>query len=327
MAGRCEQPESSTVAIVNHRFTDTVIEREILADHRVLEVRGATALDVARAVPEATALLVATTPRFNEESLQSMPGLRAIVRYGVGIDNIDLEAATARRIYVCNVPDYATDEVATHTMALTLMGLRGILDGDQTVRSGRWDIESVQHIRNVTSCVLGVVGLGRIGLAVAAKAHSLGLAVVGHDPYKESEESGVSCLPLPQLLRTADVVTLHLPLSPDTRHLIGADELSLMQDRAVLINTARGGLVDEDALISALDHRVISRAFLDVLEDEPPATASRLVRHPRVLVTPHMAWYSIDARDALRRRAAAQAAEAIAGGVPTHALNGPFRGA
>jgi D-3-phosphoglycerate dehydrogenase len=235
-----------------------------------------------------------------------LPGLRVIATATTGFDNIDTEAAAKRGIWVCNVPEYCVAEVADSTIALLLALLRGIVALDRTVRAGGWDDHSAGALPRVSGTRLGIVGFGRIGRAVARRARALGMETWASDPLVANEEiaaAGARPASLEDLLRHCGAVSLHLPLAKDNQHLIGARELALMARGSYLINAARGPLVDLGALLAALDSGQIAGAALDVLPIEPPTEEHPAPSHPRLVVTPHSAWYSPAAEREVVRRA------------------------
>jgi D-3-phosphoglycerate dehydrogenase len=239
--------------------------------------------------------------------MERLPGLQVIATCSVGFDHIDIEAAARRGIWVCNVPDYCIDEMADSTLALLLALLRGVVVLDRDVRAGGWDDHAAGSLSRVRRASLGIVGFGRIGRAVAARALALGMEVLATDPLVDANEmalAGVKPATLDHLLRACSAVTLHLPLTAQTRGVIGERELALMPEGAFLVNTARAGLVDTAALISALESGRLGGAALDVLASEPPSAEHPAPRHPRLIVTPHAAWYSPHSEREVYRRAA-----------------------
>jgi D-3-phosphoglycerate dehydrogenase len=272
------------------------VERALLeaAGFRVVLGTCRTADDVIEAATKvgAVALIVQYAP-ISADVLRSLPGVKGVGRYGVGLDTIDLAAAAQLGIRVVNVPDYCTDEVADHALGLMLALTRGIVPLDRGVQRGVWDFRLSGRVRRPSTQRLGVVGLGRIGSAFAARGRTLGYDVVGTDPLGP-RASGVPLVDLETLLRTSDVVSIHAPLDAGTHHLINADSLRLMRSTAILINTSRGGLVDGEALADALHHGRLGGAGLDVLEREPIAADHPLVGLPNVALTPHAAFYSED---------------------------------
>src|SRR5919106_5051648 len=300
-------------------------ERAVLDGHdvelRVLACR--TSEEVADQAGDADVLINQYVP-IPAEVLDALPRCRLVVRYGVGVDNVDVEAATARGVWVANVPDYGRDEVADHTLALALTVLRGVVVLDRSVREGRWDLEAARPLRRLSTLTYGVVGCGAIGTAVAHRAAGLGMRVLGYDIPQVRSEPPIQRVPLEELLASADVVSLHAALTADTHHLIGAATLGWMRPTAFLVNTARGGLVDAAALLDALDAGELAGAALDVLEGEPPDELGwRLARHPKVVMPPHAAWYSEEAFHTLKTEVAREALRVLEGGKPRSPVNAP----
>ena len=247
--------------------------------------------------------------------LDAAPRCRVIVTYGVGHDHIDLQEAERRRVIVAHVPDYCTEEVADHTLALLLAVARGIRRGDALVRDGGWGVEAIGPLHRLRGRVLGLVGFGRIARAVAERARAFGLDVVTYDPAfpRASEIDGPVRLldSLRALLLASDIVSLHLPLSAGTRSIINRQALRQMKQGAILINTSRGALVDLPALLEALDRGQLAGAGLDVFPDEPPD--STLVSRPDLVVTPHVGYYSVESMRELKDSAARAVAAALTG--------------
>jgi D-3-phosphoglycerate dehydrogenase len=302
-------------------------ERSVLDGHdvelRVLQCR--TPEEVAAQAGDADVLINQYVP-ITGEALDALPRCRLVVRYGVGVDNVDVEAAAARGVWVANVPDYGRDEVADHTLAMALAALRGVVVLDRSVREGSWDLEAARPLRRLGTLTYGVVGCGAIGTAVAGRAAELGMRVLGYDIPQVRSEPPIERVPLEELLSSSDVVSLHAALTPDTHHVIGAAALERMRPSAFLVNTARGGLVDAAALLAALDAGELAGAALDVLEGEPPDELGwRLARHPKVVMTPHAAWYSEEAFHTLKTEVAREALRVLEGGRPRSPVNHPER--
>ena len=217
-----------------------------------------------------------------------------IAEFGVGVDNIDVDAATRAGIRVVAVPDYCVEELADHTLALILSLTRGIHRFAAATAAGSWDYRSAGRLHRSSATAVGVVGYGRVGRAVEARLSAIGFDTVACDPFQPdaTDAAGRPFMALPELLATVDVVTLHCPLTPQSRHLIGAAQLAAMKPSAFLVNTARGGLVDQAALTRALLDRQVAGAALDVLDTEPPNVDLELPRLPNVIVTPHAGFYS-----------------------------------
>jgi D-3-phosphoglycerate dehydrogenase / 2-oxoglutarate reductase len=257
-----------------------------------------------------------------------MPRLRVVVTPSVGYDHLDLDAARRHGgVWVCHVPDYCVEEMADTAIALVLALLRGVVALDRHVRDGSWDAGRAGPLRRVRGTRLGVVGFGRIGSALAARAAALGFEVWASDPAVDASvvrSAGVRpAASLDELLATCEVVSLHAPLSDATRGLIGARELALMPRGALLVNTARAALCDTGALLAALDDGRLGGAALDVLDVEPPTAEHPAPRHPRLIVTPHAAYASPQADAELERRVAAALRAALDGGAPDGALVAP----
>jgi D-3-phosphoglycerate dehydrogenase / 2-oxoglutarate reductase len=261
-----------------------------------------------------------------EEDLRRLPALKVIATASVGFDHIDREAARRRGVWVCNVPDYCIEEMADSTIALALALLRGVVFLDRSVRDGLWDDHAAGPIERVSESRIGVVGFGRIGRAVAAEALALGMEVWASDPQVSGEDmavAGVTGVSLDALLAGCSLVTLHVPLTSGTTALIGERELALMPRGSYLVNTARAGLVDQGALVAALETGSLGGAAVDVLAVEPPDRDHPAPRHPRLIVTPHAAWYSPRAEREVYRRAALAVRAVLEGREPEGALVNP----
>jgi D-3-phosphoglycerate dehydrogenase len=315
-----------SVAVLGARFGALTIEAEELAPLgvRIVEGAGATAEEIARIAGKSAAILAGSGPKFGHDVLAQLANCRAIVRYGVGTETIDLPAATEMGILVANVPEYCVEEVATHTFALILACVRKLLPGYRDAIAGRWEVVGVRPLISTENQVLGLVGLGRIGQAVARKAQAFGFQILVFDPYLSAEkanELGATLVELDTLLSRADVISLHSPDTPETHHIISAATLSRMKPTAFLVNASRGGLVDESALLEALNRGRIAGAALDVLESEPVPADHPLLKSERCLVTPHMAWYSEQSIERMRRLASREVARVLNGQQPVNLVN------
>lgn len=249
-------------------------------------------------------------------------GCRVISRCGIGFDNIDIEAANRARLQVTYVPDYCLDEVADHTFALLLAFARSLVPAAVAVRSGEWSTPRT-GIHQLAGRRLALLGVGRIGRRVASRAQAFGLSVSAYDPYvAEWDFPGVQRVDsVEELLGEADYVSLHAPMTAANHHLIGPATIALMKRSPVLVNTARGGLVDLDAVTAALEAGRLSGVALDVTEVEPLPPGHRLRTHPLALITPHMAYYSIESESELKRRAADEVVRAVRGAPPRSPVN------
>ena len=258
------------------------------------------------------------------EMIRQFRKCRIIVRYGIGTDNVDVQSATEANIIVGHVPSYCIDEVSTHAVALLLACVRKIVPTQKRMEQGSWDVHRDDPIYRLAGKTLGIVGLGNIGCAVARKLSGWGLKLLGCDPFVPPErprELGVELVDFETLCRASDLITLHCPLLPETRHLINAKSLNWMRRGAVIVNTARGPVVETAALVEAIDSGHIALAALDVFEQEPLASDSPLRRHPRILVTDHTAWYSEESQADLQRTAAEELARVCTGGLPRSLAN------
>ncbi len=274
-------------------------------------------------IVDADALIVQWA-NINRSLIEAMKRCRVISRYGIGVDMVDLAAASERGIMVANVPDFCIEEVSTHTIAFLLMLNRHISLHAGHVRAGRWGSPPGGPPARLAGQWLGVVGLGNIGKAVASKAGALGLRLLGYDPYVAPETAaalGVALTSLDDLLARSDYVALHCPLNDETRGLIGADQLALMKPSAYLINMARGPIVVQSALYEALKTGVIRGAALDVLEQEPPDPNDPLLQLDNVIVTPHTSSWSAEAVLQLRREAARNVVDALQDRWPRSVVN------
>lgn len=249
---------------------------------------------------------------------------KIIARYGIGVDNLDLVAATRAGILVTNVPDYCVDEVSDHALALMLALARQIVLADGAVREGRWDVVPHAGIRRLRGQTLGLLGFGKIAIALSSKAQALGLRVLAHDPYLDGgllARHGAEAVNLDRLLAEADTLSVHVPLSPETRNLIGQPQLARMKPTAFLINTSRGGIVDEQALAMALKEGRLAGAALDVLSAEPPPADHPLRQARNLILTPHLAFYSRESVVELQTKAAEEVARALRGEPPRSPVN------
>jgi D-3-phosphoglycerate dehydrogenase len=291
----------------------------------VINVAGQPREALEQALERAHALIVRSETRVTADLLNRAPQLRVIARAGIGVDTIDVRAATRRGIAVMNAPGANTVSAAEHAMGLLLSLVRHIPEAADSMRRGEWDRKKFEgtELRGKT---IGIVGMGRIGGHVAGIARAFGMNVVGHDPYLPPERAAelqVKFMPLDQLLRTADVVTLHVALTDQTRHLINAERFGLMKKTAVLINTARGELVDELALADAITARQIAGAAVDVFSKEPLPADSPLRKLERVILTPHLAASTAEAQDRVSQEISSAVRDALLSGDLSTAVNVP----
>jgi D-3-phosphoglycerate dehydrogenase len=299
------------VVVTPNRFRDLEPELSILAPLGA-EVRQAqTDNEFNEWVPDASALLVTATP-IDRRVISRCRSCRAIVRYGVGVEGVDVEAATQAGIPVGNVVDASIEEVADHAVTLALMLLRRLPDSASALADGEWSLTAVRGVRRLSTLTAGVVGLGRIGRAVSARLTAFGMRVIAHDPYLASD-SEIELSSLDDLLPQVDLLTLHVPESAETRGLLGRARLALLPESAVLVNVSRGGIVDEEAVADLLHQGRLGGAAFDVFAAEPLPSEHPLRTAPRAVLTPHCAWFSEEASRDLQTAAARQVARALRG--------------
>jgi D-3-phosphoglycerate dehydrogenase len=320
-----ESPSMPPIIAVTECDHDAFLEEEAVARESGVELlirQNRTRDELIDTCLDADGLLVQYA-RIDGDVMDALPRLRAIGRYGVGVDSINIDAATARGIAVCNVPDYGTEAVSDHAIGLTLAVARGIPRTDRGLREGRVDLPAVRPLYQTRGRTFGVVGLGRIGTATARKASGLGYDVIGHDSLAEpgTTHDGVPAVTLDELCARADVVSLHVPLTPETRGLVGRDQLALMRDTTIVVNTARGGVVDVPALVDALRSGRLGGAGIDTHEDEPLPVDHPLTRFDNVVLTPHLAWYTEESYGELKRRTIENVVEVLAGRNPRNIVN------
>jgi D-3-phosphoglycerate dehydrogenase len=318
---------TQTVLLTDYAWPDDRIERAVIegAGYRLISgpANPASAEHIAALVREHQPSGILTCwAQVSEDAIEAAPALKIVARLGVGLDNIAIDAATARGIWVTNVPDYCVAEVSDHAVGFALCWARGLIHFDREVRGGRWDPASAR-LRRISELTCGIIGFGRIGRATAIKMAALGCTVVVHDPYASAGgTSGVRMLPMDELLTISDIIVVHAPLTPDTHHLIGRDALSRMRHGSLLINVSRGAVVDTQAVIEALESGQLGGVGLDVLESEPEVP-SRLLAHPGAMITPHVAFSSDASLDELRRRAAEEVVRVLSGKLPEQPRNRP----
>jgi D-3-phosphoglycerate dehydrogenase len=282
--------------------------------------KSPSAEDILSVARDADAVIVCYA-KLPGDLIRALARCKVIGRTGLGVDNIDLPAAAERGIVVTYVPDYCMREVSDHAMALLLALVRKVTFSNKLVQSGRWEMAAVAPIHRIDGRVLGLVGFGNIPRAVVPKAKAFGLRVVAHDPFVQPglfKTAGVEAVSLDQLLAMSDFVSVHAPLTPQTRGLINAEVLGKMKKGALLVNTARGPLVDEAALIAALDTGQLGGAALDVVATEPLPKDSPLLGRDNVILTPHTAFYSVEALVELQTKCAIDVARVLSGEKPVY---------
>lgn len=314
---------SKKVAIINAYYPDYENEKRILAPFDAEVTHTVTGDDLEKTIAaarDADAVMTRET-KLPREFMESLDHCQVIVRYGVGVDNIDLDAARECGIKVANVGNYGTDVVAEHAVALMFAAARRIVTRDADVRAGKWDIGAAEPLISFTGKTLGVIGCGAIGRAFIKKVSGLGFGqILGYDPYIKSVE-GVVMSDLDTIFKNADVISLHMPLTPETRHMVNADRFAQMKNTAIIINDARGGLIDETALVTALKTGQIFAAGIDVFEQEPPEVSDELFSLKNVVVSDHTGWYAVESLARLQSMAAEEIARVFSGEEPKSWVN------
>jgi D-3-phosphoglycerate dehydrogenase len=281
--------------------------------------------ELIRACREADGLLNQYAP-LTRRVLENLPNCKVVSRYGVGVDSVDLKAATDLGIIVANVPDYCMDEVADQTVSMLLGLIRKTAFFDQKVKSGQWDFRQGIPIYRTRGKTLGLIGCGKIGLEVAKRISAFGLRVIAFDPYIEKPHEVIELKDIDTVLKESDFISIHCPLNDSTRHLIGDEAFKKMEKKPLLVNTSRGPIIDEKALIQALKEGLISGAGLDVLEKEPPDSQNPLLKMENVILTPHVSFYSVESISELKRRTAKNVADVLSGRWPRSVVNREVKG-
>ena len=305
------------VVYTDHGFPDVATEQALIeaAGGTLTVAQCRTPDEVIAAAADADALIVQWAP-ITADVIRALDRCRVIVRLGIGVDNVDLDAARTQGIPVCNVPDYCLDEVADHSLALALSLARQLPRIDRRVRAGTWRITPDAPMPAFRAMTFATVGFGRIARAVLERARAFGFRLAAYDPLVPDDafqQAGVDRIDLDSLFAEADIVSLHCPLTEETRHLVDAGRLQQMKSTAILVNTARGGLIDTVALAEALDAGTLAAAGLDVFEAEPLPDDHPLRACPNALLTSHVSWYSEQSVPMLQRKAAEEVVRALRG--------------
>ncbi len=313
--------ERQKVVIIDCDHGSIEEERAVLsqleADVDFAQISGEGAILARCRDADGIILQYAPLPR---KMLEAFPRCKVLSRYGVGVDTIDVEAATELGIIVANVPDYCMEEVSDHTLALFLCLVRKVISLERSIRSGTWDFRIAIPIRRLKGMTYGIVGCGRIGREVAKRVRAFGLRVIGYDPYV-SEVEAIELVSFENLLVQSDFISIHCSLTESTHHLLGRDQFQKMERKPIVLNVSRGAVVDEAALIEALERGWISGAGLDVLETEPPDAKSPLLKRGNVILTPHIAYYSEESKSEMKRRTAENVFNVLTGKLPNSVVN------
>lgn len=305
---------------------ESTIERQIIGDAaRVTRTLCETDADLTDEVCRANAIIIWHNMPLTAKGIAKLQNCRAIIRNGVGFDSVDVSAARERGIAVCNVPDYGTEEVADHAIALAMALCRQILPLDAEAKRLGWNIRVTPKLRRLSTLTFGIVGLGRIGTATALRAKALGFCVIFHDPYLANgadKAVGITRVrTLEELLAQSDVLSLHCPLNEETRHLIAERAIALLKPGAFVVNTARGGVIKKSAILTALRENRIAGAGLDVIEDEPLRTAEEAAT-PNLIATCHAAFCSVESKIEMRSTSARIALAAVRNEPLENVVNG-----
>ncbi|MEA1960647.1 MAG: C-terminal binding protein [Bacillota bacterium] len=317
------------VVVTDYEYETLRWEKEQLdvVDAELIPCQCKTEDELIASACEADALLVqyACVTRLVIESLQRC---KVIVRYGIGVDSIDLEAAAEYGIPVVNVPDYGLEEVADHTMALLMACGRKLLNMDQTVKQGTWNYKLTKPLYRFKGKKLGLIAFGNIARLVAKRAMAFGIEVQVFDPYLSEQmarEYGVEMVDFSTLIKSSDYISVHCPANASTHHMFNREVFQKMKPTAVFINTARGVLVDQEALAEALQNQLIAAAGIDVSEQEPLTADNRLLTLDNIIITPHAAWYTEESQQNLQTKAGEEVARVISGKDPIHVVNPEYR--
>lgn len=313
------------VAVTDSTFPNLDLATQVLSeiDAELRLAKGTTPEEILAVARDADGLLV-TYAKVPAQVIEQLTRCKVIARFGIGVDSVDIDAATRAGIMVTNVPEYCEDEVSDHAMALLLSLVRKIPYANRTTHGGKWSMPAVVPIHRIRGKCLGLIGFGKIPRLVAVKAQAFGLRVQTYDPFITAEVTdklGVKCVSLSELLGSSDYISIHAPLTPDTHRMFNKEAFQKMKRGALLVNTARGPLVDVEELVDALDAKLIAGAGLDVLPEEPPAANSRLLGRDDVILTPHTGFYSEESMVDLQTKAAQQVALVLSGKEPRYPVN------
>ncbi|RLE11352.1 MAG: phosphoglycerate dehydrogenase [Actinobacteria bacterium] len=312
---------SRPIVVIAEAIADAGIER-LSSSHEVVDAVGMSRDELMGLMGDAAAIIVRSATQVDREMIEAAPGLKVVARAGIGVDNIDLVAATERGVLVVNAPNANTISAAEHTMALLLAQARRIPEADRSLREGRWDRREFSGIE-LHGKTLGVLGLGRIGTLVAQRALSFGMRIVAYDPYVSTERAkrlGVEMLTLDEVFAEAHMLTIHVPLTPETENLINAASIAKMRDGVRIVNVARGGIVSEEDLAEAVRSGKVGGAGVDVFDTEP-TTESPLFDIPQITVTPHLGASTLEAQDKAGISVAKAVSDALAGEFVLSAVN------
>lgn len=313
------------VVITDYQYENIDQEKKIIGDAglKLAEYQIKDAKQLIGLIDDADAVITQYSD-MNREVIEHLQHCKMIIKYGIGVNNIDVMAATEKGIYVCNVPDYGVEEVSDHAIAMIFALSKKLPIITKALRNGDWGYSSVVPLYRFSESVVGLVGLGRIPQLVAKKLKGFGVRILAYDPYvmpETAEESGVELVDFDTLCKESDYISIHCPLTGGTNHLFNKRVFQMMKKTAFIINTARGPVVCEEDLVEALESGEIAGAALDVFENEPVCADHKLLRMDQVIATPHCAWYSIEAITSLQRKTAEEVVNVLAGNAPFNCVN------
>lgn len=279
-----------------------------------------TEQDVIKAGRGAVALINSEIP-ITHNIISSLPDLKVIAKYSIGVDNIDVDAATEHGVYVANVPDYCQEDVANHTLALIMALTQKIISLNQIVKQGKWSFKDGAPLHRIHTQTVGLISFGRIAQQLAQKLLSIGFKVIAHDPYCSRTDMDVDLVSLEELIRRSDVISVHTPLVKETYHMIDKNVLAMAKPTAILVNAGRGAVINEEDLIHALREGIIAGAGLDVLEEEPINDHNPLLKMDNVILTPHIGFYSEESMQELQHKTALNVVDVLQGNKPRYHVN------
>jgi len=319
---------SNPVIVIPDYLTECAIEREVFGQQATIRMLGAlTESQILDSIGDAEIVLLYHDISLSLSSISKMQKCKAIIRCGVGYNNVDIKAAGDLGIVVCNVPDYGTEDVADHALMLLLSATRRLIPSHEAIRAGGWDSQLVFGTPRLRGKTLGLVGCGRIGTAMALRARALGMDIAFYDPFVRpgtDKMLGIRRVwTIEDLMRQSPFISLHCWLDEGSRHIINSETLGCLQPGSILVNTARGGCIDEVALIDALENGQLAGVGLDVSEEEPVRTRA-LRSHPRIVWTPHVAYYSVEGYREMRQKGAEEGLRVLSGKVPLNPVNRQF---
>lgn len=312
------------VVVTDHIYMDFEEEKKLFesagAKLEVAQCRREE--DVIKASKGAIGLINSEIP-ITRNIIESLPDLKVIAKYSLGVDNVDVEAATENNVFVANVPDYCQDEVSNHALALIMSLTRKIVSLNQTVKQGKWSFTDGVPLHRFNTQTVGLLSFGNIARKLAKKLLAIGFNVITYDPYLQQadKESNVEPVSLEELMRRSDVISIHTPLTKDTYHLVDKDLLNHAKPSAIIVNTGRGSIINERDLIEALKEGKISGAGLDVLEKEPMEENNPLLSMDNVILTPHIAFYTEESMQELKRKTALNILDVLQGKEPRYRVN------